>query len=50
MSEREGGTWLGVSKKGRIGILLNILTPTGPLPDKKNRGKVIWKGENIPCR
>ena len=42
MSEREGGTWFGVSKSGRIGVLLNIPTHTGPLPDKKPRGNVKY--------
>ena len=45
MSERKGGTWFGVSKRGRIGVLLNILTHTGPLPDKKPRGNVKYPTE-----
>ena len=47
MSEREGGTWFGVSKRGRIGVLLNILTHTGPLPDKRPRGNFIHINYNL---
>ena len=35
---REGGTWFAMSKKGKIGILLNILLNKLPDPDKKGRG------------
>ncbi|XP_076106342.1 transport and Golgi organization 2 homolog [Mytilus galloprovincialis] len=36
---KENGTWLGVSKKGRIGILLNILGVNDP--KKKGRGYLV---------
>ncbi|GBM59453.1 Transport and Golgi organization 2, partial [Araneus ventricosus] len=36
---KEGGTWLAMSKKGKIGALLNILQPDEEiLPGKKGRG------------
>ena len=35
--KKEGGTWLGASKTGRIGTLLNILGINDP--KKKGRGK-----------
>ncbi|CAL1271548.1 unnamed protein product [Larinioides sclopetarius] len=36
---KEGGTWLAMSKKGKIGALLNILQPDDEiLPGKKGRG------------
>ncbi len=35
---REGGTWMGVSRKGRLGFLLNILEQTVPSNHKKGRG------------
>ncbi|KAG8189611.1 hypothetical protein JTE90_018967 [Oedothorax gibbosus] len=36
---KEGGTWLAMSKSGKIGVLLNILQPDDDiLPDKKGRG------------
>lgn len=38
---KEGGTWLGASKTGRIGILLNILGINDPR--KKGRGKLKFK-------
>ncbi len=41
MESREGGTWLGASTRGRVGVLLNILTDTGPLPDKTPRGVCV---------
>ncbi|GIY00793.1 transport and Golgi organization protein 2 homolog [Caerostris extrusa] len=38
-SGKEGGTWLAMSKKGKIGALLNILQPDEEiLPGKKGRG------------
>ncbi|VDI65902.1 Hypothetical predicted protein [Mytilus galloprovincialis] len=36
---KENGTWLGVSKRGRIGILLNILGVNDP--KKKGRGYLV---------
>ena len=41
MRGRENGTWFGVSKHGKIGSLLNILTPYDPLPSKRGRGNMI---------
>ncbi|ELT98798.1 hypothetical protein CAPTEDRAFT_220945 [Capitella teleta] len=39
---REGGTWLGMSKRRRIASLLNILQyPFGPDPSKKGRGFLV---------
>ncbi|GFS47001.1 transport and Golgi organization protein 2 homolog [Trichonephila inaurata madagascariensis] len=36
---KEGGTWLALSEKGKIGALLNILQPDEEiLPNKKGRG------------
>ncbi|GIY41881.1 transport and Golgi organization protein 2 [Caerostris extrusa] len=38
-SGKKGGTWLAMSKKGKIGVLLNILQPDEEmLPEKKGRG------------
>lgn len=37
---KEGGTWLAMSKTGKIGVLLNILQADEDiLPDKKGRGE-----------
>ena len=36
---REGGTWLGLSSLGKIGILLNVLGNSPPDFRKKGRGK-----------
>ncbi|XP_033748312.1 transport and Golgi organization 2 homolog isoform X1 [Pecten maximus] len=36
---REGGTWLGVSRDGKIGVLLNILEILQP--NKRGRGSLI---------
>jgi len=38
---RENGTWLGMSKHGKVGSLLNILTPYDPLPSKRGRGHLV---------
>ncbi|XP_076056558.1 transport and golgi organization 2 isoform X2 [Oratosquilla oratoria] len=35
MPDREGGTWLGIIDKGRIGCLLNILKPVSEFKDLK---------------
>lgn len=37
MPGRTGGTWLGLSKSGKIGVLLNILGHMDP--DKLGRGE-----------
>ena len=36
---REGGTWFGMSKKGKLGMLINILLTHPPDLTKKGRGK-----------
>jgi len=39
---KEGGTWLAMSKTGKIGVLLNILQPDEELlPGKKGRGFLV---------
>jgi uncharacterized protein with NRDE domain len=41
-SGREGGTWLGMSKHGRIACLLNLNSTDFPNdPTKKNRGFLV---------
>jgi len=37
---REFGSWLTISKKGRVGILTNVLVPK-PKPDGLARGKLV---------
>ena len=36
-----GGTWFGVSTKGKIGTLLNILQPEGPDLGTRGRGHLV---------
>ena len=36
---KSGGTWMGVSKKGKIGIVLNLLVESS-LKQKRSRGNV----------
>lgn len=36
----EGGTWLGISKAGRIGVLLNILSKN-PETKLRTRGNLV---------
>jgi len=36
----EGGTWLGISRLGKLGILLNIMGPTPP-EKKLSRGDLV---------
>jgi len=39
---KEGGTWLGMSKNGKIGILLNVLQPSWEeKPEAKGRGSLV---------
>ena len=38
---KEGGTWLGVSRLGRVAMLLNILQPHGINKDAKGRGEIL---------
>ncbi|XP_038055320.1 transport and Golgi organization protein 2 homolog isoform X2 [Patiria miniata] len=38
---KEGGTWLGMSRSGRLAMLLNILQPDGINPDAKGRGSLV---------
>ena len=41
---KEGGTWLGMNKRGKIGVLLNILGQVDPA--KKGRGKTVKSIKN----
>lgn len=36
-----GGTWLGVSKKGRFAVVTNLRGFDGPLPDAPSRGLLL---------
>ncbi|XP_030847440.1 transport and Golgi organization protein 2 homolog [Strongylocentrotus purpuratus] len=38
---KEGGTWLGMSKKGRLAVILNIFNPGGIRDDAKGRGALV---------
>ncbi|XP_072163577.1 transport and Golgi organization protein 2 homolog isoform X1 [Diadema setosum] len=38
---KEGGTWLGMSKKGRLAFILNIFSPDGIREDAKGRGALV---------
>ncbi|XP_038055341.1 transport and Golgi organization protein 2 homolog isoform X1 [Patiria miniata] len=38
---KEGGTWLGMSRSGRLAMLLNILQPEGINRDAKGRGFLV---------
>ncbi|XP_022102091.1 transport and Golgi organization protein 2 homolog isoform X2 [Acanthaster planci] len=40
---KEGGTWLGMSRSGRLAMLLNIIQPDGINPDAKGRGFLVTK-------
>lgn len=35
------GTWLGVSRNGRFGVVTNIRNPDGPDPGKASRGALV---------
>lgn len=37
---KEGGTWLGISRTGRMAVLLNILAKQNP--QAKGRGQLVW--------
>jgi uncharacterized protein with NRDE domain len=37
---QEGGTWLGISKTGKLAVLLNILSKA-PVPKLKSRGGLV---------
>lgn len=36
-----GGTWLGITRDGRVGALTNFRDPRGALPDAPSRGSLI---------
>jgi uncharacterized protein with NRDE domain len=36
-----GGSWLGVSERGRLAVLTNIRDPDGPDPAKRSRGALV---------
>ncbi|XP_071447918.1 transport and Golgi organization protein 2 homolog isoform X2 [Hetaerina americana] len=44
---REGGTWLGMSKCGKIGVLLNVLMPT-VYPNPSSRGFLVANFLKMP--
>lgn len=35
------GTWFGISKKGRFGVVTNVRNPDGPDPQKVSRGALV---------
>ncbi|GAB6030101.1 hypothetical protein CHUAL_005780 [Chamberlinius hualienensis] len=50
---KEGGTWLGLSNKGRIGILLNILQPVSEInAQAKGRGGLVsnYLTSDVSCK
>lgn len=47
-----GGTWLGVSETGRIGVVTNIRTGAPPDPSKESRGDLVadyLRGKGTPA-
>ncbi len=36
-----GGTWLGVSQRGRVGVVTNVRSETAPDPAKMSRGDLV---------
>lgn len=36
-----GGTWLGVTRSGRVALLTNVREPTRHLPDAPSRGRLV---------
>ena len=45
------GTWMGVSRDGRFGVVTNVRNPDGPDPDKASRGALVtdWlAGSRLP--
>ena len=38
--ELQGGTWLGITKKGKIALVTNVRDPSIP-PNKKSRGEMV---------
>ena len=38
---REGGTWMGMDRNGRVAMLTNIFTGAPPSPDKRGRGALV---------
>jgi len=48
-----GGSWMGVSGKGRFAVVTNIRNPEGPDPEKSSRGALVtdWLADGmIPVR
>jgi uncharacterized protein with NRDE domain len=45
-----GGTWLGLTKAGRLGLVTNIRSRTPPEPDAPSRGEIVtrWLFEQPP--
>ena len=43
------GTWMGVSNKGRFGVVTNIRNPEGPDPQKASRGALVtdWLARGV---
>jgi len=39
--ERAGGTWLGLTAEGRLGLLTNVRRPTTPDPEAPSRGLIV---------
>lgn len=38
---QSGGSWLGVSERGRIALVTNVRSPDGPAPDMASRGALV---------
>jgi uncharacterized protein with NRDE domain len=38
---QSGGTWLGVSERGRLGVVTNVRNPDGPDPNAPSRGLLL---------
>ncbi|KRX91332.1 Transport and Golgi organization protein 2 [Trichinella pseudospiralis] len=44
-----GGTWLGISRRGRIGVLMNIMEPTCSAKTKFSRGNLVKEYLQSAC-